>query len=1029
VNNNLANKLLKAKSASTFLRAQRGAIDWQALSALKSEVDRLRGCDLNAAENLAIRITELAGLLNNPVSQAFADASRAYVLHQQGNHRAANDLYENAVVVMRRANLPTEAAIIQKTQVDALKYLGRFNDALQTARSARRSLAAAGDVQIAQLETNIGNVYYQLDNYKKALAYYDRAHSIFSANGEEGMQAMVDFGRANIFTELDQPEQALALLEGAVTIFKKSGQDLKAAQTLFHIAYIQFLRGNYNIALKDYYQARETLTALGSSQLAAWCDLEIAEILLALNAFEDAHESAIKAQQHFAELGMNYESAKASMTCALAAAGLQNLDEAQSLLVNAHQAFTKTDNKTFAALADMYMAELAIQRRDYPDALRRAENAGRLFKRQKLLTRSAYSRWLAAKAAYLSGNSTKTERLIKNLLKEMETSFAPAIIYKSHHLLGQVQRQRKRPALQHFRNAVAVIENMRSGIAADEFKTTFLRDKIEIYEDAIEACLDEGSQSFIEEAFRLVESSKSRALADLITRYVNQSDTRTERGINTESRKQLAKLIQDLNWYSSHAGLEEDKGDQRKADVAERYRREVLRCEKQIARLFRRLEVESSTFTESQSTNSTNLNDLRQTLTAGECAIEYFIAGDEISAFVATPERIEIARNIASKAEVEKAVTGFRFQIEKFNYGQAYVNAYFGQLKRTTDGYLAKLYQLIFAPLEKFLSSEKIIIIPHGLLHYAPFHALRSGEKYLIDLYEISYAPSASVLKLCRNRQQKLNDENTAKNVYAATQSKQQISVFKLPDEKPAEHLSGRKITLQQRTGTGNQQQKSEKLPNRAADLPNIEAVFTHQLVNKKRFQSEINMLALGVAEQGTPSIEDEIAALGSIFPDCLRLTGDQATHEKLKRYAPQARFLHLASHGFFRRDNPMFSFLKLADTNLHFYNLLDLELKAELVTLSACHTGVNAIFPGDELQGLMRGFLYAGTPSMVVSLWAVNDRSTTELMREMYGNLKAGESKSKALRQAQMAIKEAYGHPYYWAPFILMGDTGSANI
>jgi CHAT domain-containing protein/tetratricopeptide (TPR) repeat protein len=965
VSDKLANKLLKAKSAASFLRAQGGGVDWQSLSALKSEVDRLRGCDLNAAENLSTRITELASLLNNPVSQAFADASRAYVLHQQGNHRAANDLYENAVTVMRRANLPTEAAIIQKAQVAALKYLGRFNDALKIARSARRSLAGADNLQIAQLETNVGNVYYQLDKYKKALTHYNKAHEIFTATGDDGMRAVVDFGRANIFTELDQPQQALALLEGAVTIFTKSGQDLKAAQTLFHIAYIEFLRGNYNIALKDYYQAREKLTALGSFQLAAWCDLEIAEILLTLNAFEDAHESATKARDCFATLGMNYESAKASMTCALAAAGLQNLDEAQTLLLVARQVFASNNNKTFAALADMYLAELAIQRKDYPEAIQRAESSGRLFKRQKLLTRSGYSRWLAAKAAYLSGNPAKTERLIKPLLKEMENVFAPSIVYKSHHLLGQIQRQRKRPALNHFRSSIAVIENMRSSIAADEFKTTFLRDKMEVYEDAIQACLDEGSPSLIEEAFRLVESSKSRALADLIARYVNESGQQTKHGLSAESRKRLAKLIQDLNWYSSHAGLEEGKGDQRKADVAERYNREVQRCEKQIAQLFRRLEVESSVFAEVQSKHSTNLKDLREALHTDECAIEYFITGDEISAFIATPEGIEIARNIASKIEVEKAVTGFRFQIEKFNYGQAYVNAYFGQLKRSTDGYLAKLYQLIFAPLEKFLSGEKIIIIPHGLLHYAPFHALRVEEQYLVDLYEISYAPSASVLKLCRNRQKTLS----------------------LQDD------------------------------------------LQTQSLNKKTLKSDINMLALGVAEQGTPSIEDEIAALGSIFPDSMRLTGDKASCENLKRFAPQARFLHLASHGFFRRDNPMFSFLKLADTNLHFYNLLDLELKAELVTLSACHTGVNAIFPGDELQGLMRGFLYAGTPSMVVSLWAVNDRSTTELMREMYTNLKAGQTRSKALRKAQLAIKEEYGHPYYWAPFVLMGDTGSANI
>jgi CHAT domain-containing protein len=118
-----------------------------------------------------------------------------------------------------------------------------------------------------------------------------------------------------------------------------------------------------------------------------------------------------------------------------------------------------------------------------------------------------------------------------------------------------------------------------------------------------------------------------------------------------------------------------------------------------------------------------------------------------------------------------------------------------------------------------------------------------------------------------------------------------------------------------------------------------------------------------------------------------------------------------------------MFSFLKLADSPLNFYSLLDLELEAEMVTLSACHTGVNMVFPGDELHGLMRGFLYAGAPSLVASLWAVSDRSTSELMREMYSRISAGETKRAALRAAQLLVKEQYGHPYYWAPFILMGN------
>jgi CHAT domain-containing protein len=154
-------------------------------------------------------------------------------------------------------------------------------------------------------------------------------------------------------------------------------------------------------------------------------------------------------------------------------------------------------------------------------------------------------------------------------------------------------------------------------------------------------------------------------------------------------------------------------------------------------------------------------------------------------------------------------------------------------------------------------------------------------------------------------------------------------------------------------------------------------------------------------------------------------LTKERATRENLFEAAPRARFLHLASHGYFRRDNPMFSFLKLADANLHFYNLLDLRLNAEMVTLSACHTGVNKVFPGDELHGLVRGFLYAGAPSVVASLWAVSDRSTADFMGEMYSRLRAGATKRAALRHAQLSIKDAYGHPYYWAPFVLMGNPG----
>jgi CHAT domain-containing protein len=95
------------------------------------------------------------------------------------------------------------------------------------------------------------------------------------------------------------------------------------------------------------------------------------------------------------------------------------------------------------------------------------------------------------------------------------------------------------------------------------------------------------------------------------------------------------------------------------------------------------------------------------------------------------------------------------------------------------------------------------------------------------------------------------------------------------------------------------------------------------------------------------------------------------------------------------------------------------------LVTLSACQTGINETKPGDELIGLTRALIYAGTSSVMVSLWSVDAASTKELMLHFYKLVKSGKDRATALQQAQINImsKEEYSHPYYWAPFILVGD------
>lgn len=156
-------------------------------------------------------------------------------------------------------------------------------------------------------------------------------------------------------------------------------------------------------------------------------------------------------------------------------------------------------------------------------------------------------------------------------------------------------------------------------------------------------------------------------------------------------------------------------------------------------------------------------------------------------------------------------------------------------------------------------------------------------------------------------------------------------------------------------------------------------------------------------------------------------------TLEQVRTAACEANILHLATHGHFHKDNPLFSGLHLEDGQLTTLDIFNLKINASLVTLSACQTGLNKVHGGDELLGLTRAFLYAGAASLVLSLWKVADDSTARLMSTFYQKLIKGATRGAALRHAQLELlserNQAYAHPYFWAPFFLIGNTDSLAI
>lgn len=197
-------------------------------------------------------------------------------------------------------------------------------------------------------------------------------------------------------------------------------------------------------------------------------------------------------------------------------------------------------------------------------------------------------------------------------------------------------------------------------------------------------------------------------------------------------------------------------------------------------------------------------------------------------------------------------------------------------------------------------------------------------------------------------------------------------------------------------------------------------SVLRHCLAAPRRPRDRA--VLLGVADPWTPRVRDEVETLATLFPQATALLDGEATLAALTRHAPGADVVHLACHGHFRRDNPLFSSVRLANGWLTVRDAYQLDLCCELVTLSACETGVSDIAPGDELIGLARGFFSAGARSLLASLWPVDDAATATLMTCFYERVRAGDSLAAALRQAQRAVLATHSHPYYWSSFVLFG-------
>lgn len=213
--------------------------------------------------------------------------------------------------------------------------------------------------------------------------------------------------------------------------------------------------------------------------------------------------------------------------------------------------------------------------------------------------------------------------------------------------------------------------------------------------------------------------------------------------------------------------------------------------------------------------------------------------------------------------------------------------------------------------------------------------------------------------------------------------------------------------------------------------LSHLPSASIIQFLRDNNSHREMKVLLFGNPDLGSPRLdlqyaEQEAAAISGLYPHSRLYVRDKATKDTFLQEAGRFEYIHLATHGVFRVESPLQSGIFLAgdgtrDGFLSVNELFDLRLNSDLVTLSACETGLGKVSNGDDVVGFTRGFLYAGANSIVSSLWKVDDHATSYLMTEFYLNLQTM-GKAEALRQAQLLTRKRYENPYYWAAFQLTG-------
>ena len=935
----LAALLVNASNAEreALLRENSALADVQLAYALKELCQAAWRTEPTGSIHAADSLRLLANQNREPEIEALAQWTAGIAALVAGRMEAAVESLNAADATFRSLTKEYQTAEVQLAKSVALSMLGRYEDAIDCSMRALKVFLAHGDLLAAgKIEHNIGNLYFRRDLYHEADKFQSAARERFITLNDQKQLASVNNCLANTRALLHEFKSAEKLYEEAMHQAEDSGVAVTQAEIESNIGMFALLQGRYDRALDYLERSRRRYTSLGMPHQSATAEQEIADAYLELNLVPEAATIYEKVIPQFSELGMQAEQARALAFHGRAALLLDHIAEARELLVKSRNLYAAEKNEVGEAMAALSLAQLEHQLGNFEEARSIAVKSIPPLERSGSWRKFLLARWLWGECERALNNHGSARKVLDQTLQDAEQNGQPQVAERCCTSLGLLAAANgdTNAAEEAFKRSIALIEELRSPLPGEEFRAAFFADKLLPYQELVRLCLSEGSDRK-EEAFQYVEKARARALVETLGGDLTlQAEPRD--AFEAEMLGRLETLRQERNYLYNQ--LNRPAHNQLNAAEIKLVQAELQERERQTSELMRQLQHRSAA--KYKQIDSLDVRALQHDLSPDTALVEYTGIDDELLAFVITSTTVEVVRNLASEADVADELRGLRFQIDTLRHGSQNIRRHLPELSRRAQLHQGALYEQLWRPIEDRICGNRVLIVPHRVLHYLPFQALYDGDKYLIEAHEISYAPSALVLQQCLRR-------------------------------------GGAKFS------TG---------------------------------------IFFGVGDELIPKVRDEVKSITPLFSEAVALLDGEATIEALVEHAPSADVVHLACHGQFRPDNPLFSSLRLGNGWFTVRDAYDLKLRSSLVTLSACETGVSTVAPGDELIGLARGFFAAGSPSLLISLWTVDDDATASLMVTFYEHLQRTRSCATALRAAQIQMLREKPHPFFWAPFVLMG-------